>query len=81
MSSGSLQKSGDVRNILLTIEMFPGTKRSIASLIDITGRKCAEENLQTSRLLLQSVFDAVPDLLIVIDGTILFCTQMPKGTT
>jgi len=46
-----LTKSGDVRNILLTIEMFPGTKRSIASLIDITGRKCAEENLQTSRLL------------------------------
>jgi len=62
-----LTKSGDIRNILLTIEMFPGTKRSIASLIDVTGRKCTEENLQTSRLLMQSVFDAVPDLLIVID--------------
>jgi PAS domain S-box-containing protein len=62
-----LTKSGEIRNILLTIEMFPGTKRSIASLIDITGRKCTEENLQTSRLLMQSVFDAVPDLLIVID--------------
>ncbi len=62
-----LTKSEDIRNILLTIEMFPGTKRSIASLIDITGRKCTEENLQTSRLLMQSVFDAVPDLLIVID--------------
>ena len=34
-----LTKSGDTRNILLTIEMFPGTKRSIASLIDITGHK------------------------------------------
>ena len=67
MSSGSSQNPGDIRNILLTIEMFPGTKRSIASLIDITGRKCTEENLQTSRLLMQSVFDAVPDLLIVID--------------
>ena len=62
-----LTKSGDIRNILLTIEMFPGTKKSIASLIDITDRKCTEENLQTSRLLMQSVFDAVPDLLIVID--------------
>ncbi len=62
-----LTKSGETLNILLTIEMFPGTQRSIASLIDITGRKCTEENLETSRLLMQSVFDAVPDLLIVID--------------
>jgi PAS domain S-box-containing protein len=62
-----LTKSGETRNILLTIEMFPGTTRSIASLIDITGHKCTEETLATSRLLLQSVFDAVPDLLIVID--------------
>jgi len=62
-----LTKSGDTRHILLTIEMFPGTKKSIASLIDITDRKCTEENLQTSRLLMVSVFDAVPDLLIVID--------------
>ncbi len=62
-----LTKSGEIRNMLLTIEMFPGTKRSIASLIDITDRKCMEENLQASRLLMQSVFDAVPDLLIVVD--------------
>jgi PAS domain S-box-containing protein len=34
-----LTRSGEVRNILLTIEMFPGTKRSIASLIDITSRR------------------------------------------
>jgi PAS domain S-box-containing protein len=34
-----ITKSGEVRNILLTIEMFSGTKRSIASLIDITDHK------------------------------------------
>jgi len=33
-----LTKSGETRQILLTVEMFPGTLRSIASLIDITGR-------------------------------------------
>ena len=32
-------KSGDVRNIMATIEMLPGTKRSVGSLIDITERK------------------------------------------
>jgi len=39
-----LTKSGGIRNILLTIDMFPGTKRSIASLIDITDRKYMKEN-------------------------------------
>jgi len=37
-----IQKSGNIRNILLTIEMLPGTKRSIASLIDITEQKETE---------------------------------------
>jgi PAS domain S-box-containing protein len=40
-----LTKSGEIRNILLTIEMFPGTTRSIASLIDITDRKQVAEAL------------------------------------
>ena len=34
-----ITKSGEIRNILLTVEMFPGTKRSIASLIDISEHK------------------------------------------
>ena len=35
-------KSGDVRNIMATIEMLPGTKRSVGSLIDITEQKETE---------------------------------------
>jgi PAS domain S-box-containing protein len=38
-----ITKSGEIRNILLTVEMFPGTKRSIASLIDITDHKRIKE--------------------------------------
>ena len=33
-----ITKSGDVRTILLNIDMIPGTKKSIASLIDMTNR-------------------------------------------
>ena len=33
-----ITKLGDVRNILLNIDMIPGTKKSIASLIDMTNR-------------------------------------------
>jgi len=39
-------KTGDIRDTLLTITLVPGTKKSIASLIDITERKKAEEKLQ-----------------------------------
>jgi PAS domain S-box-containing protein len=39
-------KSGDIRDIYLSIGVIPGTKKSIASLSDITGRKVAEESLQ-----------------------------------
>ena len=43
-----ITKSGDFRNILLTIDVLPGTKKSIASLNDITERKQAEEELQNT---------------------------------
>ena len=38
-------KIGEIRNIFLTIDVIPGTKQSVASLTDITGRKRAEERL------------------------------------
>lgn len=41
-------KSGQIKNVLLTVDLIAGTKKSIASLIDISERKKAEEALQTS---------------------------------
>jgi len=37
---------GDVREVIITISMIPGTKRSVASFVDITKRKQAEEALK-----------------------------------
>ncbi|OPY86818.1 MAG: Blue-light-activated protein [Syntrophaceae bacterium PtaU1.Bin231] len=37
------RKGGSVRNILLTVDIIPGTRRSVASLLDLTDRKKAEE--------------------------------------
>jgi len=37
-----ITKSGEMRNILLTIDMLPGTKRSVLSLMDISERKATE---------------------------------------
>ncbi len=40
-----LDKKGNVKDIFLKIRMIPGTKKSVASLMDITERKKAEEAL------------------------------------
>jgi len=42
-----ITKNGNIRDILLTIDVIPGTKRSIASLLDITERRVAETEIQT----------------------------------
>jgi PAS domain S-box-containing protein len=39
-------KSGDIRNVFLTIDLIPGAKKSVASLMDITDRKRAEEEIR-----------------------------------
>jgi PAS domain S-box-containing protein len=41
-----ITKSGGIRNILLTIDMLPKSKRSVASLIDITDQKVTETLLE-----------------------------------
>jgi len=41
-------KDGYLKNVLLTIDIIPGTKRSIASLMDITDHKQTEEKLRES---------------------------------
>ncbi len=42
-----IARDGNIRSILLTIDVIPGTKKSIASLLDITERKLAEMEIKT----------------------------------
>ncbi len=56
-------KSGALRHVHMTIEMVPETKTSIASLIDITERKQAEEQLRQQAALL----DIDPNAIMVRD--------------
>jgi PAS domain S-box-containing protein len=39
-------KSGETKHILLNVDLIPGTRKSIASLIDITDRKRMEERIR-----------------------------------
>jgi len=38
-----VQKTGQIRDIYLTVDIVPGTPKSVASMVDITERKRAEE--------------------------------------
>jgi PAS domain S-box-containing protein len=43
-----VDKQGNIKNIYLNIAMFPGTKKSVVALLDITDRKRTEEALKES---------------------------------
>ena len=50
-------KSGDIRIIYLSIDVIPGTKKSVASLLDITERKQAEEMLKKREEDLEAAYE------------------------
>jgi len=60
-------KSGDVRDISLAIDLIPGTKRSVASLLDITERKKAEQAREEGEVQLHAILEGSPIPNFVID--------------
>jgi len=62
-----IDKKGNTRNIFLKIGIIPGTKKSVASLMDITDRKQAEENLKNIKDELQMIMDSVPAIIFYKD--------------
>ena len=71
-----ITKTGDLRDALLSIQLVPGTEQSVASLIDITERKRAEDALVKSeekfRLITENMVDCVA--LVDINGIYKYVT-------
>ena len=68
-----IDREGNIKNTLLTIDVIPGTKKSVASLLDITEHKKGEEKLQASEEKYRTVVENANEAIIVIqDGVIKF---------
>ena len=67
-----IDKDGNIKTILINVAMIPGTKRSIASLLDLTERKTAEEVLQTTLKRFYSILGNIrASVLLVTDEDII----------
>jgi len=62
-----IDSKGRIRNIFLTVDMIPGTSKSVASLLDITERKEAERKLKESENLYRAIFETTGSATIIIE--------------
>jgi len=72
-----IRRNGEIRNMINCVAMIPESKRSIASLMDITERKQAEETLKESEEKLKKIIETSPDGIAItsLDGIIQFVTK------
>jgi len=52
-----ITKSGDVREIALSIDVIPGTGRSVAALLDVTERRQTEEALRRAEAKYRNIYE------------------------
>jgi PAS domain S-box-containing protein len=64
---GFIDSWGRVRDVFLTVALIPGTRKSVASIADITERKRAEEMLQESGTLYRTIFENTGTATIIIE--------------
>ncbi len=62
-----ITRHGDMRYILLVVDMIPGTDQSVASCIDITERRKAEESLAEQHALIEAIYRNTPLIMMVVD--------------
>jgi PAS domain S-box-containing protein len=72
-----IRRNGEIRNMINSVTMIPGTKRSIASLTDMTESKHAEETLRESEEKYRTVIESATDSIFIIkNGLIEFVNHV-----
>jgi len=62
-----IDAQGKKHHIFITIDMIPGTRKSVASFLDITGRKKAEERLREREEHFKALFYQNSSVLMLVD--------------
>jgi two-component system cell cycle sensor histidine kinase/response regulator CckA len=62
-----IDREGKAKDIFITVDVIPGTKRSVASLLDITFRKQTENALRESEEFNRALFEYNPIETIIVD--------------
>ncbi|MDX9761326.1 MAG: PAS domain S-box protein [Desulfomonilia bacterium] len=73
-----IARSGEHRDIFLTVALIPGTKESIASCLDITERKRAERELSIREGRFRSLIQNLSDIVMILDRDRLFIYETPS---
>lgn len=60
-----IDRYGNMKNVIFTVSLIPGTKKSVASLLDITERKRIEEALKESEEKFREVFNNANDAMFL----------------
>ena len=64
---GFIDSQRCIRNVILMVDMIPGTKKSVASFIDITDHKRAVALLEESENLYRTIFETTVAATIIIE--------------
>ncbi|MEN6622897.1 MAG: PAS domain S-box protein, partial [Smithella sp.] len=62
-----VNREGEIKNILLTATLLPGTKQTLATLLDISDRRRVENALTESERRLTDIFEFLPDPTFAIN--------------
>jgi len=60
-------KSGQIKDILLDVDLVPGTKKRITTFTDIIKRKCAEDALATTEEKYRMLVETLNDVIFTLD--------------